>query len=110
VINLIRRKIDTLRGVEVKQRSDPKAWPRTPADADSAEIATDTLRYVFDSAKYNQQVRKWVWKDLIVVGWSGRIVPAVRSGAAVHWRQPLARPLTSLHSSRNHLSLRSWER
>ena len=71
VINLIRRKIDTLRGVEVKQRSDPKAWPRTPADADSAEIATDTLRYVFDSAKYNQQVRKWVWKDLIVVGWAG---------------------------------------
>mgnify|MGYP001590465705 CR=1 FL=1 len=70
-INLIRRKVDTLRGMEVKQRSDPKAWPRTPADEDSAEVATDTLRYVFDAAKYNQNTRKWVWKDIIVVGWGG---------------------------------------
>lgn len=70
-INLIRRKVDTLRGMEVKQRSDPKAWPRTPADEDTAEVATDTLRYVFDAAKYNQQTRKWVWKDITVVGWGG---------------------------------------
>lgn len=70
-INLIRRKIDFLRGMEVKQRTDPKAWPRTPGDADSAEIATDTLRYVFDAANYNIQTRKWVWKDLLVVGWGG---------------------------------------
>ncbi len=70
-INLIRRKIDFLRGMEVRQRSDPKAWPRTPADADSAEIATDTLRYVFDTANYNSQTRKWVWKDLLVAGWGG---------------------------------------
>jgi hypothetical protein len=70
-INLIRRKVDTLRGMEVKQRSDPKAWPRTPADTDTAEVATDTLRYVFDAIKYNQRVRKWVWKDLLIVGWAG---------------------------------------
>jgi hypothetical protein len=70
-INLIRRKVDTLRGMEVKQRSDPKAWPRTPADADHAEIATDTLRYVFDSAKYNTKVRKWVFKDILIPGWGG---------------------------------------
>jgi hypothetical protein len=70
-INLIRRKVDTLRGMEVKQRSDPKAWPRTPADADHAEIATDTLRFVFDSAKYNTKVRKWVFKDILVPGWGG---------------------------------------
>lgn len=70
-INLVRRKVDFLRGMEVKQRSDPKAWPRTPADADSAEVATDTLRYVFDSANYNNQTRKWVWKDILIPGWGG---------------------------------------
>lgn len=71
VINLIRRKIDFLRGMEIKQRTDPKAWPRTPMDADSAEIATDTLRYVFDAAHYNQTTRKRIWKDILVVGWGG---------------------------------------
>lgn len=70
-INLIRRKVDSLRGLETEKRSDPKAWPRTPADADSAEIATDTLRYIFDATHYNQSVRKWVWKDILVVGWGG---------------------------------------
>lgn len=70
-INLIRRKIDFLRGMEIKHRTDPKAWPRTPADDDAAEIATDTLRYVFDAAHYNQNVRKWLWKDYLVVGWCG---------------------------------------
>ncbi len=79
-INLVRRKVDFLRGMEVRQRSDPKAWPRTPADVDTAEVATDTLRYVFDATKYNNTVRKWFWKDLLVIGWAGMQVTMKEQG------------------------------
>lgn len=70
VINLIQRKIDFLIGMEAKQRSDPKAQPRTPADDDGAEVATDALRYIADANDYHQ-TRARVWKDIIVPGWGG---------------------------------------
>ena len=44
--NFIGGKVDTMLGLEVQQRSDPKAWPRTPGDEKAAEAATDALRYV----------------------------------------------------------------
>ena len=46
--NFIGGKIDTMLGLEIQQRSDPKAWPRTPNDEKAAEAATDALRYVED--------------------------------------------------------------
>ena len=46
--NRIRRKIEWLKGLEVKQRTDPKAFPRTPKHVDGAESATDAIRYVCD--------------------------------------------------------------
>ncbi len=44
--NFIGGKIDVMLGLEIQQRSDPKAWPRTPDDAKAAEAATDALRFV----------------------------------------------------------------
>lgn len=70
VMNLIRRKIDFLLGLEARQRSDPKAYPRTPMDGDSAEVVTQTLRYVSDNTDYHQK-RARVWKDMLVPGWGG---------------------------------------
>ena len=69
-INLIRRKIDFLLGMEAQNRSDPKAYPRTPADADSAEVATDALRYVGDQNEYSYH-RARAWKDILVAGVGG---------------------------------------
>lgn len=46
--NFIGGKVDTMVGLEIQQRSDPKAWPRTPNDEKAAEAATDALRYVED--------------------------------------------------------------
>jgi hypothetical protein len=69
-INLVRRKIDFLLGMEAQNRSDPKAYPRTPNDADSAEVATDSLRYVSDQNQYHYH-RARAWKDLLVAGVGG---------------------------------------
>lgn len=46
--NKIQDKCDTLSGIEEQTRTDPKAWPRTPAHEEAAEVATDTLRYIAD--------------------------------------------------------------
>lgn len=78
VINLIKRKIDFLIGMEAKQRSDPKAQPRTPADDDGAEVATDALRYIADANDYHQ-TRAKIWKDILVPGWGGGQVTVAKA-------------------------------
>ena len=36
-------------------KQDPKAYPRTPQDADKAELATAIIRYVMDSEDWNSK-------------------------------------------------------
>lgn len=49
------RKIDGLVGTIQRLRTDPKAFPRTPAHEQGAELATSVLRYILDSSR---------WEDL----------------------------------------------
>ena len=67
VINRIKPKVDTLEGLEKQQRTDPKAYPRNPEDEESAEVATDALRYVADNV-YLDAERALVWKDSLIEG------------------------------------------
>ncbi len=53
-LNRIKPKIDSLIGIEIQSRVDPKAYPREPDSEDSAEAATDALRYVADNADFDQ--------------------------------------------------------
>lgn len=53
VFNRIKRKIDSILGVERQRRTDPKAYPRTPADEASANIVTQALRFVSDQTRLN---------------------------------------------------------
>lgn len=46
--NRISRKINGTIGVLSRSRQDPKAFPRTPKHEDSAETATEVLRYAMD--------------------------------------------------------------
>lgn len=46
VDNLIRRKVNAVRGEEIAKRVDPEARPRTPKHEDEAHAITDALRYV----------------------------------------------------------------
>lgn len=54
VSNRIKPKVDFLLGMELQQRSDPKAFPRTPMHDDDADAVTDSLRYVADNTDLDQ--------------------------------------------------------
>ena len=53
-VNRIKPKIDALIGLEISSRVDIKAFPRTPNDEESADAATDSLRYVADNSDFDQ--------------------------------------------------------
>lgn len=53
--NEVRLSIRGLVGVFEQGDSDPKAWPRTPQDEDSADVATKVLRYAKDYADWSEQ-------------------------------------------------------
>ncbi len=68
--NRIRRKIEWLKGLEVKQRTDPKAFPRTPHHADGAEAATDAIRYVCDRQDWDE-TRSECYDNFLIEGYCG---------------------------------------
>jgi len=53
VFNRIQPKIDFLLGSERRQRTDPKAFPRTPDHDEAADAATDAIRYVQDNNNFD---------------------------------------------------------
>lgn len=73
VINRIAPKINAVLGHEVRTRVDPDALPRTPAEEDSASVATDAIRYVFDKANF-EQVRAQVAESMAIEGYGGCIL------------------------------------
>ena len=54
----------------MQSATDPKAFPRNPNDGELAEAATDALRYVADSVKYDK-IRSDVWSGLVIEGIAG---------------------------------------
>lgn len=75
VINYIKRKVEILRGLERRSRTDPKAFPRTPKDDDEANAATDALRYVADQNDFDE-IRSSVYENMIIEGAGGADVIA----------------------------------
>jgi hypothetical protein len=69
-INYIKRKVETMRGLERRMRSDPKAFPRTPQEEQGAEAATDALRFVADQTEANE-IRSLIYEDMIGPGTGG---------------------------------------
>ena len=53
IFNRIQPKIDFLLGSERRQRTDPKAFPRTPNHDGAADAATDGIRYVLDNNNFD---------------------------------------------------------
>lgn len=68
VVNRTRVAVNGILGVVIKSHTDPKAWPRTEGDDDSASVATDCLRYVSQSTKFNRSVKGPCFKDYLVGG------------------------------------------
>lgn len=70
VVNYIKRKVEILRGLERRSRTDPRAFPRNPQDEQGAEAATDALRFVADENDFDV-VRSAVYEYMIVEGYGG---------------------------------------
>ena len=53
-INKIRRNVSGEIGIQLQHPTDPQCWPRTPDAQGAADIATKSLRYAADTAKFNK--------------------------------------------------------
>ena len=70
IINRIKPKVDYLMGFEAANRTDPRAFPRTPQDEDASEAATDALRFIKDRTELDQSFSN-VWQNMLIDGYGG---------------------------------------
>ena len=80
--NKIKDKVEYLEGVERKTRTDPKAFPRNPVDEESADVATDCIRYVFDKNSF-PRIKSAVFQNLCIEGFGGCEVIADKNGDVI---------------------------
>jgi hypothetical protein len=73
VINRVKPAINGILGVVQRGKSEPRAWPRTPKDEDSADVATDALRYMGETNRFDD-LKLDVFKDILVPGTGAAIV------------------------------------
>lgn len=53
IVNRTRVAINGILGIIAHSHTDPKAWPRTQEDTDSADVMSDVLRYVTQKNHFN---------------------------------------------------------
>lgn len=73
VINRLRVAVNGIVGVLQKARVEPKALPRTPHDDGAADVATQTLKYAVDVAKF-RGTRGRCFRDKTITGTEAVIV------------------------------------
>lgn len=73
VKNRIFKKINFLLGMEVRNRADPKAFPRTPAHDEDVLASTDGIRYVCDSEDFDKK-SSGTWGNELIEGYGGCVV------------------------------------
>ncbi|MHB8529739.1 MAG: portal protein [Caulobacteraceae bacterium] len=75
VINRIKPAVNGIIGVVERGRSDPKAWPRNPGEEDSADAATDVLRYIADFNRF-KRLKRDCFLDMLVPGTCAALIGA----------------------------------
>lgn len=70
VINRIKRKIDSMVGLEQKGRVDPRGLPRNPDDEDAADVATKALVFADDITRFDTK-RSAMCYNLWIEGYGG---------------------------------------
>lgn len=90
IINRIQTKVNYLLGYEASQRTDPRAFPRTPQDEDAAAACTDALRYIKDKSDLGQTF-SMCWENQLIEGFCAAeiiIEPSAEGDAEIrveHW-------------------------
>lgn len=77
VVPKIAEKVDFLVGMELQQRTDPRALPRTQEHEESADAVTDALRYVADNNEFDQTASDVFEQAMLVEGYAGAIIEPV---------------------------------
>ena len=70
VFNVVKDKVGFLQGIEKSQRTDPKAYARTPQHDQDADAATDAMRYVCENEDYHAK-RSRIFRNIVVEGIGG---------------------------------------
>lgn len=65
--NRIKRKVGFLCGLEQKQRTDPKAYPRNPEDTDTANTVTQVLDFIEQETRFDH-IASQSFRDLNIEG------------------------------------------
>jgi hypothetical protein len=72
-VNRIRVAVNGTVGVIERGKSEPRAYPRTPKDEESADVATDVLRYISDRSRFHY-LKTLAFRDMLVPGTMAAIV------------------------------------
>lgn len=78
-VNRIKPKVDYMLGMERQQRTDPKAFPRTPMHEKGAEAVTDSIRFVCDANKWDA-IRSECFEHHLIEGTAAVNIFAVDKG------------------------------
>lgn len=70
VINRIKPKIDALMGMEKAAKTTVKAFPRNPEDENTAEAATEAIRFVMEDQDFTT-IRAALWEHILIEGTGG---------------------------------------
>jgi hypothetical protein len=73
VINRIKPAVNGILGVVQRSHSEPRCWPRTPKDEDSADVATDALRYIGEHNRFDA-LKLEVFRDMLIPGSGAAVV------------------------------------
>lgn len=65
--NDVKPAVNGMIGAAERGKTDPRAYGRTPKDADAADVATDCLRYIGDSNRF-QYLQSQARKDFLIQG------------------------------------------
>jgi hypothetical protein len=80
--NRVKRKVNAMMGLEKQTRKDPKAFPRNPDDEQSAQAATDVIRYACEDNRWDDK-RSECAKELAIEGTCAVMVGVKQTKAGI---------------------------
>ncbi len=66
-MNRVKKKVNFMLGFEQRGRTDPKAFPRNPADELAADVATDVMDYIEQASRFDREA-SLCFKDMCLSG------------------------------------------
>lgn len=114
IINRVRAAVNGILGVSVQKHTQPRAWPRTPQDEGSADVATDVLRYLKDSTNLKGKLVE-ANQNLLNAGVAGVVMAVDQKTKAVSvnpigWQELIYDPRAKSHdfSDAKYMGIAKW--